>query len=62
MLQARDAIIQTDANLNGGANRCKLWAAFAGRQMGIGASSPNDNSTSQIVLSTAVPSGCAAGG
>ena len=58
MLQARDGIIQADANLNGGANRCKLWAAFARRQMGTGASSPNHNSTSQIVLSTAVPSDC----
>jgi len=30
MLNARDAIIQADANLNAGANRCKIWAAFAG--------------------------------
>jgi hypothetical protein len=58
MLQARDAIIQADANLNGGANRCRLWAAFARRQMGVGASSPNHNSTTQIVLSTAIPSDC----
>jgi Fungalysin metallopeptidase (M36)/Proprotein convertase P-domain/Fungalysin/Thermolysin Propeptide Motif len=62
MLQARDAIIQADANINAGANRCALFAAFAGRQMGTGASSPNTNSTSQIVLSTAVPPECAGGG
>jgi hypothetical protein len=62
MLQARDGIIQADANLNAGANRCKLWTAFAGRQMGTGASSPNNNSTSTIVLSTAVPVDCATGG
>jgi subtilisin-like proprotein convertase family protein len=62
MLQARDGIIQADANLNGGANRCKLWTAFAGRQMGNGATSPNHNSTSAIVLSTAVPSDCGGGG
>jgi hypothetical protein len=62
MLQARDAIIQADANINAGANRCKLWTAFAGRQMGTGASSPNNNSTTQIVLSTAVPADCGAGG
>jgi subtilisin-like proprotein convertase family protein len=62
MLQARDAIIQADANLNGGANRCKLFTAFAGRQMGTGASSATHNSTSTIVLSTAVPSDCAGGG
>jgi subtilisin-like proprotein convertase family protein len=62
MLQARDGIIQADANLNAGANRCKLWTAFAGRQMGTGASSATDNSTSTIVLSTAVPSDCGGGG
>jgi Zn-dependent metalloprotease len=61
-LQARDAIIQADANINGGANRCALWAAFAGRQMGTGASSPNHNSTTAIVTSTAVPADCGGGG
>jgi hypothetical protein len=61
MLQARDGIIQADANLNAAANRCKLWTAFASRQMGSGASSPNHNSTSTIVLSTAVPADCGTG-
>jgi len=58
MISARDAIIQADANINGGANRCKLWKAFASRQMGLGASSPNQNSTTAIVLSTAIPDDC----
>jgi len=58
MLNARDAIIQADQNINGGANKCTLWHAFAGRGMGTGASSPNDSSTSTIVTSTAVPVGC----
>jgi len=58
MISARDAIFQADANINGGANRCALWKAFASRQMGIGASSPNQNSTSAIVLSTAIPDDC----
>ena len=62
MLQARDAIIQADANINAGANKCKLWAAFAGRLMGTGASSPNHNSTTQIVTSTTQPADCNAGG
>jgi extracellular elastinolytic metalloproteinase len=62
MLQARDAIIQADVNLNAGANRCALFTAFAGRQMGTGASSANHNSTSTIVLSTAVPPDCGGGG
>jgi Zn-dependent metalloprotease len=58
MIQARDAILQADANLNGGANRCAIFSAFAGRQMGFGASSPNHNSTSTVVLSSAVPTEC----
>jgi extracellular elastinolytic metalloproteinase len=62
MLGARDGIIQADANINGGANRCALWAAFAKFQMGTGASSPNHNSTTQIVTSTAVPADCGGGG
>src|SRR5262249_10174489 len=43
MIQARDAIVQADANLNAGANRCTLFAKFAGRLMGDGASSPSDS-------------------
>jgi len=58
MLSARDGIISADQTINGGANRCALWRAFAGRLMGTGASSPNANSTTQIVTSTAVPAGC----
>ncbi|HSS03326.1 MAG TPA: M36 family metallopeptidase, partial [Kofleriaceae bacterium] len=40
-LGARDGILQADANINAGANRCKIFAAFAARQIGTGASSPN---------------------
>ena len=58
MLQARDAILSADQMLNGGANRCRLWTAFASRQMGTGASSPNNNSTSAIITSAAVPPEC----
>jgi subtilisin-like proprotein convertase family protein len=62
MINARDAIIQADANLNGGANRCKLFTAFARRGMGSGASSPNDRSTTAVVVSTQVPADCGGGG
>jgi serine protease len=62
MLQARDGIIAADEQINGGANRCALFAAFANRQMGVGASSISHNSTSTIVLSTAVPPECTGGG
>jgi hypothetical protein len=59
MLQARDGIIAADEALNGGANRCALYKAFANRKMGTGASSASDSSTSTIVLSTAAPPECA---
>jgi hypothetical protein len=61
MLNARDGIISADASVNGGANKCKLWTAFAGRLMGTGASSPNSNSTTQIVTSNTLPTDCQAG-
>jgi subtilisin-like proprotein convertase family protein len=62
MISARDGIIAADANLNGGANRCALFTAFARRLMGSGASSPNANSTTAVVTSTAVPADCGGGG
>jgi hypothetical protein len=60
MLNARDAIIQADANVNAGANKCKIWAAFAHRLMGTGAVS--STTASQIVTSTTVPADCGGGG
>jgi extracellular elastinolytic metalloproteinase len=62
MLQARDGILAADEILNGGVNRCKLWRAFASRPMGTGASSPDENSTSAIVTSDAVPVECSIAG
>jgi subtilisin-like proprotein convertase family protein len=58
MLQARDGILQADVNINAGANRCAIFAAFAHRLMGTGASSATDNSTTTIVTSSAVPPEC----
>lgn len=58
MLQARNAILQADVNLFGGANKCTIWRKFADRQMGINASSPNHNSTASIILSSDVPTEC----
>jgi subtilisin-like proprotein convertase family protein len=62
MISARDAILQADVNLTGGANRCTLFAKFAGRLMGDGASSPTDSSTTTIVTSSNVPPDCGGGG
>src|SRR5260370_1182100 len=60
MLQARDAILQADANSNAGANRCTIYTAFAGRLMGSDAISPSDDATSAIVTSSAIPADCPA--
>lgn len=37
MVQARDAIVDADAALTGGANACEIWTAFAKRGLGEGA-------------------------
>jgi len=58
MLDARDAIVAADGPINGGVNKCKLLTAFASRQMGSGAMSPDDTSTSAITLSTNLPPEC----
>ncbi|MBX7209074.1 MAG: M36 family metallopeptidase [Verrucomicrobiaceae bacterium] len=54
-LQARDAIIQADLVNNAGANRNELWAAFAKRGMGAGASSPASTTTTGLVESFDLP-------
>jgi hypothetical protein len=43
-LNARDGITQADQNLNGGANRCAIWAVFARHGMGVSAVG-NDGTT-----------------
>ncbi len=50
-LQARDAIIQADQVLTGGANFTNLWQAFAKRGMGFGAMSPSSSTTTGVVES-----------
>jgi len=42
----RDAILQADMNLYGGANQCVIWSAFARRGVGFSADQGNTNSTS----------------
>lgn len=37
-VSGRNAILQADVNLTGGANQCEIWRAFAKRGLGIGAS------------------------
>ena len=54
-LQARDAIIQADLVNNAGANRNELWAAFAKRGMGAGATVPESSTTTGVVESFNFP-------
>lgn len=37
-VDGRNAILQADVNLTGGANQCEIWRAFAKRGLGMGAS------------------------
>ncbi|KAJ3404605.1 hypothetical protein CcCBS67573_g04203 [Chytriomyces confervae] len=52
-LQARDAIIQADANIFGGKYKCAIWKGFAKRGMGV-----NAKNGAGYVDNTAVPTGC----
>jgi extracellular elastinolytic metalloproteinase len=53
-VQARDAILDADTALTGGANKCDIWKGFAKRGLGSGAK----YSSSKRTGSTALPSGC----
>ncbi|KAH7325305.1 Fungalysin metallopeptidase-domain-containing protein [Rhizoctonia solani] len=50
-INARDAIIQADANRYSSANKCLLWKAFAKRGLGYGATTTKTNSET-------LPPGC----
>ncbi|KAJ2065278.1 hypothetical protein GGH13_006024 [Coemansia sp. S155-1] len=53
-VNARDAILQAEANLTGGKNKCAIWKAFAKRGLGLKAS----NSGTKYTDDNSVPSGC----
>lgn len=53
-VQARDAILDADVALTGGANKCDIWKGFAKRGLGFGARYSSTARTG----STALPSGC----
>lgn len=57
LIQSRDAILLADLIDNAGANQCLLWAGFAARGLGEGATGPGASSTSGVVESYAVPTG-----
>jgi hypothetical protein len=57
-LNARDGILQADQNLNGGANRCRIWTVFA--RHGMGQSATGNNGTTHNAA-TNLPVDCAGG-
>ncbi len=60
-LDARDGILAADVITNGGANQCAIWAAFAGREMGLSASTIATNDATMpdtVTPATDLPAGC----
>jgi len=55
-LDARDGILAADFINNGGAHQCLIWRVFAGREMGLSASTSADQET--VVPATDVPAVC----
>lgn len=57
-VDGRDAIIQADQNLTGGANACLIWRGFAKRGLGVNASQGSSASATDGVQDFTVPAGC----
>lgn len=55
-LQARDALLAADMLTHNGAHQCLIWTVFAGREMGVNASTSADQRT--VTADTDVPSTC----
>ncbi len=55
-LDGRDALLQADLILTGGANQATIWEAFARRGMGLGASDGGSANSYQVVEAFEVPS------
>ncbi len=56
-VDGRNAILQADQNLYGGANQCAIWSAFARRGLGVNANQGNTNSTSDGNADYTLPNG-----
>ena len=56
-LDARNAILQADQNLYGGAHYCTIWAAFAKRGMGVNAVQGSAFNAADQVADFTVPAG-----
>ena len=54
-VEARDAILLADQINNGGANVNEIWRGFAKRGLGVGATSPDPDTTTGVVESFSIP-------
>ncbi|MDT8305135.1 MAG: T9SS-dependent M36 family metallopeptidase [Anaerolineae bacterium] len=57
-VDGRDAILQADQVLTGGANQCHIWAGFAKRGLGYSADQGSNNNTTDGVEAFDLPLGC----
>ncbi|WP_026451132.1 T9SS-dependent M36 family metallopeptidase [Aequorivita capsosiphonis] len=60
-VDGRDAILEADELVNGGANRCIIWRAFAKRGLGVSASQGSSNSKNDGTEAFDVPADCELG-
>jgi hypothetical protein len=57
-VDGRDAILQADEDLTGGANRCEIWRGFADRGLGFSADQGSPSSTSDGIEAFDLPADC----
>jgi len=60
-VDGRDAILDADVALTGGANQCAIWEGFAKRGLGFSASQGSSSSVTDGVQAFDVPVNCVAG-
>jgi hypothetical protein len=57
-IDAREAVLDAEQLLTGGAHRCRLWTGFAKRGLGASASLPSGSASITVTESFDVPPGC----
>jgi hypothetical protein len=57
-VNGRDAILQADMNLTGGANQCLIWKAFAKRGLGVSATQGSNTSVRDGTEAFDIPASC----
>ncbi|HZG54304.1 MAG TPA: T9SS-dependent M36 family metallopeptidase [Pyrinomonadaceae bacterium] len=57
-INGRDAILQADMNLTGGANQCLIWKAFAKRGLGVSATQGSNTSVTDGTEAFDIPASC----